>query len=326
MSFLIIQTAFIGDVILATGLIEKLRAYYPDATIDFMVRKGNEAVLVGHPHVGTLYVWDKQGGKFRNLLRILRQIRRRRYDCLVNVQRFATTGWLTVFSGARETVGFDVNPLSRFFDRVAKHESEGSHEIVRNHALVRHLTDDTPARPRLYPSSADYQRVALLQAGPYVCIAPTSVWFTKQLPAENWLQLIARLPEGHAVYLLGAPADRDLCEQIAVQSQRKRVRNLAGELPLLASAALMERAAMNYVNDSAPMHLASAMNAPVCAVFCSTAPMFGYGPLSDRSFVVEKEGPLACRPCGVHGYATCPEGHFRCAKDIRVDQFPVPGV
>jgi len=68
------------------------------------------------------------------------------------------------------------------------------------------------------------------------------------------------------------------------------------------------------------MHFASAMNAPVTAVYCSTIPGFGFGPLSDIRYIVEIEQALDCRPCGLHGYASCPKGHFRCAMNIRVDQ------
>ncbi|MGV3639746.1 MAG: glycosyltransferase family 9 protein, partial [Adhaeribacter sp.] len=84
--------------------------------------------------------------------------------------------------------------------------------------------------------------------------------------------------------------------------------------------ALMRDAVLNYVNDSGPMHLASALNAPTCAVYCSTVPRFGFGPLADFSRVVEKEEPLYCRPCGLHGYRQCPQGHFKCARDIRNEQ------
>jgi ADP-heptose:LPS heptosyltransferase len=80
---------------------------------------------------------------------------------------------------------------------------------------------------------------------------------------------------------------------------------------------------MNYVNDSAPMHFASAVNAPVTAVYCSTIPEFGFGPLSDNSHVVEIDKPLYCRPCGLHGYSSCPEKHFRCALEIENDQLMV---
>jgi heptosyltransferase-2 len=100
------------------------------------------------------------------------------------------------------------------------------------------------------------------------------------------------------------------------------VLNLAGKLSLLASAALMENAAMCYVNDSAPLHLASAVNAPTCAVFCSTVPDFGFGPLSDVRQVIQIREELACRPCGLHGFNHCPKGHFRCAEDIDPAHFP----
>ncbi|WP_431217663.1 glycosyltransferase family 9 protein [Puia sp. P3] len=82
----------------------------------------------------------------------------------------------------------------------------------------------------------------------------------------------------------------------------------------------MRSAAMNYVNDSAPMHFASSVNAPVTAVYCSTIPGFGFGPLSDNSNIVEIQQPLDCRPCGLHGYKACPKGHFNCAKKIEESQ------
>ena len=87
---------------------------------------------------------------------------------------------------------------------------------------------------------------------------------------------------------------------------------------MLQSAALMEGALMNYVNDSAPMHLASAMNAPTTAIFCSTIPAFGFGPLSDNCVVIESSQKLNCRPCGIHGSKFCPEKHFNCAEKISV--------
>ncbi|MDJ1502227.1 glycosyltransferase family 9 protein [Xanthocytophaga agilis] len=322
-SFLIIQTAFIGDVILATGVIEKLKKHYPDARIDFMVRKGNEGIVKDHPYLNTVYIWDKKGGKYKNLWKILKQVRHRKYSYVINLQRYATTGWFTVFSGADTTIGFDKNPLSRFFDKAVPHVFDGKHEIERNHTLIQDLTDTIPGKPRLYPAVVDFEIVAPCKKQPYICIAPTSVWFTKQFPEDKWMELIQQLSNTYSVYLLGAPTDWDICENIRVSSQQGNVYNLAGKLSLLASAALMQDAVMNYVNDSAPMHLSSAMNAPVCAVYCSTIPGFGYGPLSDRSFVIEVEEKLACRPCGLHGHKACPEGHFKCARNIEIRQLRV---
>jgi heptosyltransferase-2 len=156
--------------------------------------------------------------------------------------------------------------------------------------------------------------------GDYICLAPTSVWFTKQYPEEKWLELLAALPPQLPVYLLGGPPDTAACERLAQAAARPGLVNLSGKLSLLASAALMRGAVLNYVNDSAPLHLCSAVDAPVCAIFCSTVPAFGFGPLSTFSRVVEHPGPLACRPCGLHGHARCPLGHFRCALEIETPQ------
>jgi ADP-heptose:LPS heptosyltransferase len=309
---LLIQTAFLGDVILATATLEQLRAAFPDARIDMLVRKGNEGVLAGHPFLGKTWIWDKGKGKYGNLLRLIAAFRRERYDLAVNLQRFFSTGLLTALSGARYRTGFAKNPLSFAFTYRFAHQVGGVHEVARNGALLSPWVADTPARPRLYPRLADYATAP--ETGSYICIAPTSVWYTKQWPAEQWVELIKLLPKDLKIVLLGGKADRDACEHIRSASSHPAVANKAGELSLLESAAWMAGARMNYVNDSAPLHIASAMNAPVTAVFCSTVPAFGFGPLSDQSRVVETPLSLDCRPCGLHGKRACPEGHFRCAE------------
>jgi heptosyltransferase-2 len=102
-------------------------------------------------------------------------------------------------------------------------------------------------------------------------------------------------------------------------NRESRIINLAGKLSLLESAALMKEAQMNFTNDSAPLHLASAVNAPVTVVYCSTTPDFGFGPLSDNSVIVQIQEDLSCRPCGLHGRTSCPEVHFKCAVDINLE-------
>lgn len=317
--FLIIQTAFIGDVVLATSLVEKLHHFFPDAQIDFLLRKGNEGLLKGHPFIKNLLVWNKKE-KYRSLWSLLQTIRRARYDKVINVQRYAATGFLTAFSGAAETIGFDKNPLGFVFSKKIKHvisdEENTPHEIERNLRLINHFTDDSVFRPKLYPSENDYLAVAAYKKKAYLCIAPASVWFTKQYPAEKWVELIAGIPSSYMVYLLGGPSELPLCNKIAHDAGRPELAVLAGKLNFLQSAALMQDATMNYVNDSAPMHFTSAVNAPVTVVYCSTVPAFGYGPLSDKSYIVETGEQLSCRPCGLHGHQQCPEGHFKCAYTI----------
>ena len=341
---LLIQTAFIGDVILMTALLEYLHQTAPATPVDVLVRRGNEGLLAGHPHVRRVLIWDKKHRKYAALWELLGQIRAAKYGRVVTLQRFASTGFLTAFSGAPERIGFTKNPLSRFFTRRVPHViGDGTHEVERNLALLDaslneelrikneelsvganssfFILHSSLTRPRLYPTAADEAAIApYAAAGPYVCLAPTSVWFTKQYPETKWLEVLAALPTGLRVYLLGGPPDVAACERLAVASGRANVSSIAGKIGLLASAALMRGAVMNYVNDSAPMHLCSAVGAPVTAVFCSTVPAFGFGPLSPVSFIVETREQLDCRPCGLHGHAACPRGHFRCAYGIEVGQ------
>ncbi len=190
----------------------------------------------------------------------------------------------------------------------------------RNLELIKDFTDEVPSMPRLYPSADDESFVKKYKVNSYLTISPASVWFTKQFPKEKWIDFLDKVPSPYTIYLLGAPNDAALAEEIKNKTTHHSIINLCGQLTFLQSAALMKDAAMNYVNDSAPMHFASAMNAPVTAVYCSTLPSFGFGPLSEKRFIVETEQNLSCRPCGLHGKKACPLGHFKCAYTIRTEQ------
>lgn len=311
---LLIQTASIGDVILATSILEKLHAFYPEAKLDYLVKMGMEGLFTGHPFLHEILLWDKGTNKYSNLWDIARTIRKNRYDAVINVQRFGSSGFLTAFSGADLTIGFNKNPLSLFFTRRIKHRiGPCIHEINRAMDLVFGITDDTVVKPKLYPPETSKE-------GIYYTISPASLWFTKQYPKERWIDLVRCIDRRSSVYLLGSRSDRPLCEEIMYSSSHPNCHNLAGEISLLESAGLMKGARMNFTNDSAPMHLASAVDAPVTAVYCSTIPEFGFGPLSSDSAVIEIDQPLYCRPCGLHGLPACPEKHFRCALDIDVNR------
>jgi heptosyltransferase-2 len=338
---LVVQTAFIGDVVLATALVESLHELYPKAAIDVVVRKGNEPLFNEHPFINELIVWDKKQQKYLNWLSILKKIRAKKYDVLINVQRFAATGLWTVLSSANTTIGFDKNPFSFLFTHKVKHDvSAGEvHEINRNHALTESLGALQLCKPKLYPTKSDFEKVKIYQAEKYITIAPASVWFTKQFPLTAWVSFINELKFEGPIYILGGPGDKDLGYAIvkevsklnsntsstsSISSASKKIINLSGELGFLASAALQQKAVLNYVNDSAPMHFCSAVNAPVVAIYCSTIPAFGFGPLSTQFFIVETQEQLACRPCGLHGKKQCPLGHFNCAHTIENAQLISP--
>ena len=329
---LVVQTAFIGDVVLATALVESLHQQYPKAAIDVVVRKGNEPLFNEHPFINELIIWDKKQHKYLNWFSILKKIRAKHYDVLINAQRFAATGLWTVLSKAHTTIGFDKNPFSFLFTHKVKHDVSGNalHEVNRNHALISSLGVFPLAMPKLYPTKSDYEKVKLYQAEKYITIAPASVWFTKQFPLTAWVSFISELKFEGPIYILGGASDKALGDKIINEVVRlhstasTKIINLSGELGFLASAALQQKAVLNYVNDSAPMHFCSAVNAPVVAIYCSTIPAFGFGPLSTNSFIVETQEQLACRPCGLHGNKQCPLGHFNCAHSIENAQLIAP--
>lgn len=318
---LIIQTAFIGDVILATAIVEKLKLFYPNSIIHFLLRKGNESLLNNNLHIDRTIIWNKKENKYRNYFSILKFVRKEEYTHLINAHRFFSSGFLSTFSKAKEIIGFNKNPLSFCFNKKIPHEFGDSkktiHEVERNLFLIKHLTDDSFVKPKLYPSEKDYLKVKNEYS--YITISPGSVWFTKQWPSIKWIELINGLNNKYKVYLIGGKNEISLCEEIKSTSKNNHIEIKAGELSFLESAALMKNARMNYVNDSAPLHICSAMNAPVAAIFCSTVPAFGFTPLSDDSHVFKIQKNLACQPCGLHGKKECPKGHFKCA-DINVNR------
>lgn len=326
---LIIQTAFIGDVILATSLIESCKKEFPNAQIDFLLRKGNESLVDINPHINEVYIWNKNQGKFKSLLKLLFEIRKEKYDLVLNIQRFFNSGLLTVFSGAKTKIGFDKNPLSFLFTKKVKHQiphftkESFLHEVDRNLQLLsQHIEiknqGSNSQRPVLYFSQEDDKIIEELNlSSSYIVMAPSSVWFTKQWHLDKWKELIKIVSKSYQVYLIGAPSDQSYTSQLIMNNN---CIDLCGKLSLRQSALLMKSATRVFVNDSAPLHLASSVNAKTTAIFCSTVPEFGYGPLSDDHKLIQLEPKLECMPCGLHGKKECPQGHFKCAMDISVEK------
>ncbi len=323
---LVIQTASIGDVVLATPVVEKLKEFHPGAKIDFLVKNGIASLLTSHPKIKRVLVWDKSTKKYQHLQQLIAVIRERKYDAVVNLQRFASSGLITTFSGAPIRLGFNKNPFALFFTKSVKHKisddpAKSLHEIDRNLSVIDSITDSSKDYPlKLYPTQTDFAKVSQFKTRKYICLAPTSLWFTKQYPPEKWVEFLKEIDEELVVYFLGSKGDRGACDFIINGSGHSNSLNLSGKLSFLESVALMKDAAMNFVNDSAPQHFASAINAPVTSIFCSTVPAFGFGPLSENSAVIETDEKLDCKPCGLHGFKSCPKNHFKCALTIKKEK------
>jgi len=321
-TILIIQTAFIGDTILASHFARAVKDQYPNSKIHFFLRKGNESVIQGLPTIEKTWVWDKAGGKTKNLMKLISELREIKFDMVFNLHRHFNSGLVSAMMKSPFKAGFKQNPLSMFYTRKINHQipdPRGWHEVQRNLELIPDykISDNSKIyKPELPIQQKNIDKVSQYLNDNYFVIAPASVWFTKAWSEHKYRELTAELSKMGKVYFIGAPTDKDLCDRI--REGFSNTENLCGGLNLLDSAALMKNARRVFVNDSAPLHLASCVNAKTTAVFCSTVPAFGYTPLADDSVVVDVGDELSCRPCGLHGYQKCPLGHFKCSEDIEI--------
>jgi lipopolysaccharide heptosyltransferase II len=323
-TILIIQTAFIGDTILASHFARTVKEQYPDSKIHFFLRKGNESVIQGLPFIEKTWIWDKAGGKTRNLFRLIRELRKIKFDMVFNLHRHFNSGLVTALMKSSFRAGFRQNPLSFFYSRKINHQipdPRGWHEVQRNLELIpdfKIVENSKIYKPELPLQEKNFKKVEPYLNENYFVLAPASVWFTKAWSEEKYQTLTQELVKLGKVYFVGGPGDKDLCDRIRMN--HPETINLCGTLNLLDSAVLMKKAKRVIVNDSAPLHLASCVNAKTTAIFCSTIPQFGYTPLADDSVVIDVGNSLSCRPCGIHGHKNCPLGHFKCSMDIDIQK------
>ncbi len=313
---LIIQTAFLGDAILISSLLEKIRLESPDTSIHLLVRKGNESIFQAYPHPNLTKVWayDKKH-KWASWKALQKDLKVESFDQVFVAQRFFGMGFLSLSIGAKKVVGFDKNPLSWFFTERVKHEwGTGKHETERNTALLTSWLG-----PKVYKPFLSLPGDNNLPVQDYICISPGSVWETKRTPVRVWIDFIKLLPASQPVVLMGAPNEVHLAEEIEQACPESKIVNEAGKHGLVDAIRIYQHSLMSFVNDSGPMHICSAVDTPTVAVFCSTIPAFGFGPLASLNRIVEVNN-LECRPCGDHGKKSCPLGHYACGNQITGNQ------
>jgi heptosyltransferase-2 len=327
---LVIQTSFLGDMVLTTPLLVRLAERGP---VDVVATPTSAPLLANHPAVRDVIVYDKRGvaSGVRGLLRTARALRTRENG----EPRGATVAYLAQGSmrsatlarlaGIGERVGFDTSAGRRFYTRLVPFDRT-VHHAERLWRLANR-DDESPAaplHPRLYPSPNDHAAAAsLLQAAGVVPGAPGSVWATKRWPHFRSLAIALAthpLTSRARLVIMGGAGDSGLARDIAdgVQSVGAPLPiDATGRLPLLASSALLQRAGAIVTNDSLPLHLASAVGTPTVALFGPTVPAMGFGPLAPSA---ESLGvaDLPCRPCHAHGPSACPLGHWRCMEELSV--------
>ena len=327
MNILVIQTAFVGDLVLSTPLFEAARTRLDAGRVGVVVRPETANLLRNNPHVDDIFVYDKHGAQkgALELLRLARRLRGADYDAALIPHRSLRSALLGFLAGIPVRVGFDRSAGRMFLtDRVPYRPV---HEVDRNLSLLASWEGDTDGiRPALYPDGADRMRVDALMrlsdvapSEPLCGISPGSVWATKRWLPDRYAALIRRLDReyGYRSVLFGSSGDRPLCAEIAAESGVDPL-NAAGALTLLQSAALAARCSAVVSNDTGMGHVAAAMDTPVVALFGPTVSAFGFVPHGPGHRGVET--PLDCRPCSSHGGNRCPIGTHDCMRGITVEQ------
>ena len=321
---LILQTAFLGDVVLATPMAESIKNSHPEWEVDFLTTPESGALLENNPNISRILTYDKNKSErgVKGFLSKISEIEAGAYDIALIPHRSIRSAALVRFAGIPQRVGFDKSAGYFLFTERVKYENE-LHEVERNLKLVESLNlSVSKVKPRLYPSSNDLKKSekilkssAKLKNRPIIAIAPGSIWPTKRWPIDNYIELAGMLvKDGFGVVVLGGEKDKALFKKISMEG----VEVFAGTTTLLESAALLKKCEALVTNDSAPLHFAVAVDTPVVAIFGATAPKFGFYPYNSDDIVIERE--LPCRPCAIHGGMKCPIGTFECMLDIGAEE------
>lgn len=329
-NILVIQTAFIGDVILTLPLVQVCKKLFPTAAIDVVVTPNAKQLCANHPDIREAIAFDKRGADrgVGGLMRLSRVLRARSYDLALVPHRSLRSGALAALSRIPVRIGFDRSTGKVFLTDTVEY-IRAVHEIDRNLSVLKPISGAAVTRelPRLYPSEADKKRVDRLlvelevaRPETLVAIAPGTLWNTKRWLKEGFSSLAVNLDEaGLEIVLLGGRDDRILCDEVRTLSGSSHVYNTAGMLSLLQSVELIRRCKVVICNDSAPIHMAAAAGTPVVAIFGATVPAFGFGPSGPLDVVLETQG-LKCRPCSIHGGEKCPIKTFECMKSITFER------
>lgn len=329
-NILVVQTAFIGDVVLTLPLVQALKEIFPQAHIDIVVTPRAKELCANHPSLRETIAYDKRGSDrgVRGLFKMVKSLRQKNYQLAIVPHRSLRSALLAWFLRIPVRIGFSKSSGRLLLTKTIQYRHT-IHEIERNLSLLDGLEVEIPNKdlPRLYPSGDDCKVVDKLlfdfEVGhpeKLVALAPGTIWNTKRWLKESFASLAVNLDDaGFEILLIGGKEDEQRCEEIYKLSGSAHVYNMAGRLSLLQSAELLRRCKTLVSNDSAPMHIAVAMRTPVVAIFGATVPEFGFGPAGEFDAVMETKG-LPCRPCSIHGGNKCPITTFECMNAISYEQ------
>lgn len=330
---LILQTAFLGDLILSTSFFHAVRIAYPEAEIHVVCNAGTENVLTSNQDINLVIPFDKKKIK-RNLFSFFEfalQLRKNNYDVIFSPHFSHRSSLLSWFTTAPIRVGYVESGFSFLHTKKVPRPITGPHEVDKLFSLLFDDPSDYPSgrerRPYLYSNPTDDQRILNLLSSikiserEYIILAPSSLWETKRLPEEKFVSVISQIlrKRQESIILIGSKSDLEIEARIfqllkiepLKEKERTRLHSFIGKTSLGELSSLISKSKAIISNDSSPIHYASAFNIPTVMIYGATIPAFGYSALSTKNRIIEVPN-LSCRPCGIHGGRFCPEKHFKC--------------
>ncbi len=322
---LIIQTAFLGDLILTIPLITLIKKAIKDSYLSVLLIPDTKDILEGHPAVDELIVYDKNAKdkRLRSFLRLVREIKGKKFDMAILPHRSFKSAFLSWLSRIPLRIGFDKSQGRIFLNKIVCYD-KGKHELERNLDLIASLGINIYEKEIYLPvshSEGEYAAKILEEYGfkendLIIGINPCSVWPTKRWIPERYAELINYLAMINCKSIIfGSKNDLTIAKQITDRLLPKiKTADLVGKTSLKQLSALITKCRLFVSNDSASMHIAAAHKIPVIAIFGPTIPQIGFYPYGKDNLIIEKK--LPCRPCGLHGGHRCRKKTHECMKSI----------
>ncbi len=315
---LIIKLRAIGDVLLSTIIIKNLRAAFPDAQIDFLTERSSAPVLEDNPFLNNVLIFQKpeiRTSKF------LLQIRRKKYDLVIDLFCNPRAAFMTFFSGAPIRVGYAFRGRGYAYNVQVPIRSNEIHNAEFNLDPIRFLNIpviDRTIRFYLKKDHIDKAKEFLHQCAPkekiIVALNPSGTWETKRWGLDHFAELGDILTAQYSAYILliWGPCEYD--DVVKIQNMMKHTPIIAPQTSLKELGALLSQCSYMISNDSGPMHLTASLDVPTLGIYGPTNPVL-QGPYHDKSMYVRLDG-LTCLSCNL---TKCTIGNI-CMKDLSVDR------
>lgn len=329
MKILIIHTAFIGDIVLSTPLIQRLKDMYPESEIDYLTLPSNKSIISNNPNLNEIILYDKKGKDkgLKGFLRVLKILKEKKYDYAVIPHRFIRSILLAKLAKISNIAGFDVATGSFLLNKKVHYDMK-KHEVERLLDLVGYKGEKIPIR--IYPAKENFVKIDKILANhgyfdnegqKLVLVAPGSQRPEKMWPIEKYRLIIEKLKKNKNCFIgiTGSKAEKKLPLNF---ENDKNVIDFRGEINLLEFGALISKADIVVGNDSSPIHIASGFEKPfVIGIFGPGKRSLGFFPWKEKSNVIEDnefyENNIVKIPQNQHKYR---KDYYRGIPGISVER------